>query len=477
MKSTFVLLLVGMSALALSANPDAQTAARQGMGSSLAAGLSLKNTSTEEIFAKSPNTQVGTPPAWSRQLFPTGPDYSLTAMFGADVAAVIQISAQSTGSELIPPLNAQAVPDIQSPLYRTWMAVVVSVDNSARGLPGSLIERRRNRPSGRSTPGAELYSYYMEGSQGIDPLIVNKALVEQTSERIGYNGSQDIDGLDFGLGVISYASGPTPGMFQNQVDFFFALDDSCISAVNTTVNNKFTASLQPANSATAYRIQWSGTSWSPVYEYKTPADLELAIGEDHLDALAVDPGRGNVIFSIKLRQGDTRSQLRIHGPLPNGNPTVANLTNYSGQKVTTRIGSNDDTDDIDGVCVLDPEREVLDQYLGFAIKTLPLAGIPLDPMGLSITRARKSGIETLFMQLTGWGPHTPANSTVGLFLVEDGQLGPQLAQLPRTKLDDALDYSIPIPPIVPNDVTIMAIQLDEYGRFSESWMNKIKLLP
>jgi len=449
----------------------------QGPASSLAAGLSLPPAGTAEVtLAKAPLDQTSPPPAWSRALFPTGTDYSLTAMFGA-LAPYIQIAGHSTGNDNIPELSGEGVPNVAG---RTWMGVIVSVNNAAVGTPGSLIDRRRHLTSGRLTPGSDLLAYYYDESVNLAPALVDATVVEQSSEALGFSGNEDVDALDFGLGVTSYARGTSSTLFfTNTSDYFFTLDPACITLLNENAVGGFTDSGLEANAATVYRLeQLPGGTWEPKpSEYRSPDDLGLDPDEDRIDALAVDPGTNVTIFSTQLHP--ERSQLRVHGYIQ-GVGYVWDLKNNQDQKVTFRIGSNDGTDDVDAVCVIDPENQV-GSHLACPRDLAYGAPFSTQPMGMSITRSRSpAGVDLLHFQLTGFGPHPPADSLVTLQLSVPNY-APAWADLGtflRPASSSTWELTAPIPPNFQyNHVAFVAVQASVNLEWTQSWTSEIRLQP
>ena len=189
---------------------------RGGFAGALAHAHYLSNPSSQVLapFIKEPGNQTSDPLQWSQQSYPGGPDYDLNTMFPG-IAALVEINGHSTGNDDIPEwedkLDGSRGPKLSQ---IGWMQIAVSVNNSAQGLPGSVIRRRTNfSPPKRNTPGAELIGYYFSESTGIDPSLPGVSLLEQSSEAIGFSAmpptlpDQDISALDWGLGVQTTASG------------------------------------------------------------------------------------------------------------------------------------------------------------------------------------------------------------------------------------------------------------------------------
>ena len=240
------------------------------------------------------------------------PNYTLTALFPM-YSDVIEIDAQSTGNGLI--LNAKPGsnpphPDIQA--GQAWLEMVASVTNDSKGLPGSLIAQRVAQSSGRSTPGADLIGFFLEGSAGLHPSLPGSTRREVRAERLGLVNDEDLDAFDFGVGVLGLDTTLRRDFFFHRDNrFFFSLSPDCIQDVNlraTQLGTPFASGL-PADPATVYAVQRSSNGWSSPQIYQTAAVLGLDPAIDNLDALEVDPVSENIIFSAQ--SGKPISQLRF----------------------------------------------------------------------------------------------------------------------------------------------------------------------
>ena len=141
------------------------------------------------------------PAPWTTTRFGTAgnnyPEYTLDAIFGT-LASDIELSAFSTGNDLMPPIN----PDGSLDMTDLWFGLSVSVTNGSTGSSGSHIERLVNAGE---APGAEVFTYYAEGSVGLDPTLVHTTTSERSRESLGLPATQpgspgtptEIDGLDF----------------------------------------------------------------------------------------------------------------------------------------------------------------------------------------------------------------------------------------------------------------------------------------
>lgn len=384
---------------------------RRGPASGLAAGLSVR-TGSDAQLVKSPGRQTSEPTGWTRLRFPTGPDYTSQELFGA-LAPLVDVDAMSTGSDIIPSPDSAGVPNLVT--NGRWFGIIASVRDDSAGQPNSLIELAGQ--GGRSN-GSDLFSHYYQESSGLDPFLTGGTFVAQTQELMGFGGSslEDVDALDFGLGVRSFgglSAGSDPLFFERN-SFYFSVTPQSAADLNVATASQFAVDqfqiLVPAHAADIYHMEWIGASWVGPTRYLDWMTLGLLTSDD-IDALAVDPVRDTTVFSTQVLA--QRSQILIHDyvwgsqPLSSRHPTTGNVS-----LATEKLGGADDTTDIDAVCILDPSEHIYAAYFG--TPTAWLSGTHISsPMGLSITRTGKvgpdtdgfvgsaTGVDTLHIQLSG----------------------------------------------------------------------------
>jgi len=471
---------------------EAQTvpsSSRRGLASALAAGLSSPPSDRlssggqllpERVLIKAPLDQATPPAAWSLTGMGTGsPQYSMDAMFGPAQAALIEIDAQSIGSDIIPQVDSSGQPDLSGAM--SWMGVVVSYDNEATGQVGSNIQRRRQLPSTRRTsPGADLHSHYLAGSTGLSPTLVGRTMVEIPSEALGYSATadDDPDALDFGLGVLHHAQATsTLVFFQSNADYYFSVSPASADALNDLTGGSF-AQGTPAHPATIYRISWDGSAWSAPVVHLDYATLELGAADD-VDGLAVDPGSGSVIFSTQVALG--RSQLQAY----HANVGRVSLRDGNGALVSVRLGGVDDTDNIDAVCVLDPHAGEFGTHVGTPDRWLAMLPDNKE-LGISVTQHRPAGasVGSALVQVTG--PDLPQASVMVLYASLDYDprlpwtsatwvpLGLPVAQAPGQQVSEfelALAQGMVLP-----EVSVVGVLVDAQGApLATSWMSRLRI--
>ena len=472
---------------------------QHGPASALAAGLSLKPLSPstlDELLFKAPQQQTAFPPSWEALLFPNVPDYSLTALFGSSIAAVIEIDAHSTGNDFLPPLEKDANGIFTGALdvaaSGRWVALTVSVADGAQGLPGSWFESRTQMPAGSDSPASDLVTHYLDESTGLHGSLVGATLLEQPSETLGLAGTDpmgnpyDVDALDFGLAVNAYGSPiVSTAFFGNPDQYYFSISSECVAAVNanTVPPNSFDENGDAADPNTVYYLQWDGSSWGLPFVCRSAADLQLNDPLDDLDALAVDSSSGRIVFSSTLLPGT--SQLRILDPLGDGcdssgsgsSPVVLDLKASSGQSLASHTGSNDITDDIDAICLIDPEMGVLGTLMGTP-NTVPGSSVP-TPMGISVTATgNSSGSVTMRVQASGWGGLSPGAGTIALYFTtgdpSDLSTWSSLGTIPRSAAEELVDWTVTLPlgATFPS-LYLAALTINAGGGFNLSWASEI----
>ena len=496
------LILLGLC----TASVDAQ---QQGPTSALAAGLSLKQT-PDATLVKAPLVQTTPPIQWSAGQFPNRPDYSLAALFGS-LASVIEINAHSTGNDLIPPLKDFAnnpTGELDFATVDRWMGLSISVDNDAQGQAGSLVEQRTQMTTGRTTPGGDLYTYYLDGSKGIDSSLVGGTFLAQSSEQLGFVvGDEDIDALDFGMGVLSYAGSlseqVTSKFFPRKTEFYFSLSAACVSAVNSNMHIGFPG---PVSSANVYHKTWDPalSTWSATSVYASASSLSLDSADD-IDALVIngnfpnssDPNARLIIFSTQPKVG--YSQLRVHETAlvsntsvsktmdlkaSNGTGGVVDATQKLGLRDPKDGGGNDSTDDITAGCAVEPGlhvNRVRGHLMGTPIGRLPLPVGSGSPMGISVTVEESGAIApTLHAQVSGWGSALPIGGEISLYLSVEDQDQPSLgsyflvASDTRSLGDDVYEFSIDLPIGfgLPR-LSVVALYVDALGTSANSWVSQL----
>ncbi len=470
--------------------------AQNGPSSVLAGGISLHENAPgafqDEMLLKRPQS-TGHAELYTTRHTESVTDYTLQALF-PDYHDVIEIDAHDSGNGMIPNLSVTAVdanaPDLAA--IHSWLELVVSYDNDAVGLPGSLIEQRRSMTQGRNTPGADLIGYMFANSIGLDPQVTGHTFMEQRAEILGFNGNEDVDAFDFGIGVVTYAQETQRStLFTCQTAYYFSLSPDCVAHVNNraqSMSTTFALGGVSADPVTIYLILWDGNAWSDPAVAYTPEMLQLdpAAG-DNVDALALDASRDNVIFSTQLRPDISQLRLLDYDPIANPpGAKVVDLGDGQGGLATHRLGSNDDSDDLDSACVVDPEAHMLASHMGAPVDlTGSAGGVPAakGALGLSATRGFDAqDQERIFLQVSGFDKGNPSVDWVVFYSVlQDFQLGTTsfnvngfipLIALPRKAQATEVDASFLLPPnFFTNTLGFVAEAIDtKHKTVERSWV-------
>lgn len=457
-----------------------------GPAGALPAGLSLAEGSgvSAETYVK-PAGASGPAEALHAPLSPETQDFTLSGMF-PQYADVLQIDAHSSGNATIHDVHPFSFPPV--PNYfgvEGWMELAVSVDNDSKGLPGSLIAKRVANPTGRNTPGADLIGFFMRGSTGIASSLPGRSLMEIRAERLGFGGQEDPDAFDFGVGIFSLDPDPQLDAFFDTEDrYYFSLDPACVDAVNqraALLGTAFAGGV--ADPASIYWVQMEDGAWGPPLVYRSASELGLSPQLDNLDALEVDPKRENVVFSTQPHPH--RSQLRFLDWDSSKYPPIQNLSDLGDGATgfaTQGLGVNDETDDIDAVCIEDP-RLLLPGFRPFAGgPMIPISipaptgggggagnygqgninmGVPKEsvytsqgstPLGLAVARGSSSIGPVLHLQASGFGDDPPSDGVLTFHvkvLKGSGGLSPALGSemgvpMLRTADQYLVDWDFPV---------------------------------
>ena len=447
-----------------------------GPAGTLASGLSISadtrhapsgpQSIPDHVFLRPPSLAFGAPYPWTATTTVAYGEvpYSLQAMF-PNHWSTIEIDAHCTGRAMIPPITPQGGVDMSGyPWSERWFGLVVSVSNDSLGEPGSVFEMMRGGPSGTRALGSDLVSHYWEDSHGIAGALIGSTLLESSREDMGFPLDEDVDALDYTIGVNYF----TPGLLSR---FFFEETGQYLFSVSKEwARSAAAAGFLPAGAlpdpAAIYRIQWLGpaTGWSQPMVHKTRAELGLyplsnPLGEfEDIDALAVgSPDR--VIYSSKRAAG--HNQVLVYWGVPLASPVSLKANDTTLASVA--LGLRDD-DEMDGTCPIDPEpANTLGNTFGTPTEQLfgrvpgPWNG---PPMGASTTLISSVDASNqlnglaLILELSGWGNSSPRSGSVDLY-VNFGSPGNEtaysvVASYARNASQDVMEFPILLPPTFPS---------------------------
>ena len=394
----------------------------RGMHAALPVGISIASqTGPEAIFAKREGDRTTPPMAWGPNSERRATSYDPALLFPDPVLrSLVSINAWSTGNDFLPHIDATG----RILVFSNWVSISVSFTNSSGPVlepVADLIAQRHARMNpvqGRTTPGADIYSYYLPGSIGISQRLVGNTVVEQAAEHNGVGPQDEIDAIDYGMGIFSFEGAQQSNLvYRNRNEIYFSLSANSAMQINTHFagsNIHFAKTgasgswVASVDAATVYKMDWNPDvrEWSAPYVYRTSELMINGLGEPTLngdydvDALAVDSAQGYVVFSTALGNGTDPlpSQLMVSRPLlatPHAGPTsTLVLKDGNDDRIGGKVGSGDDTTDIDATCISDPEAFDIDTHLGTSLTevdtTLIAQILPTvqlgDPLGISVAR-------------------------------------------------------------------------------------------
>jgi len=394
-----------IGALALGAYAHAGPApldVKRGMMSSSGVGLLIDDPSgTAKLVVRVSGTAPGAPAEWNSGTFgpatATHPNYSMAALRVHWPS--VDFGSISTGGDIAPLVSS----DGRLLMNNIWYAFAITVDGTTLGAPGSLIAQQRQSAG---TPTGTIYSYYAEGSTGIAASYADTVMREQLPAQVGLPASTALNGLDWGIGVIS--NNPNGGgapMFPFHDRVLFTVTRAWATANPTVmVDNPRTMQQEPISAATIYRMDWIQDSnsqwvWSLPEVEVSHSELSLLPTEE-IDALSYY-SRGlidQVVFSTNpafTALANARDEVLVFQRVETGIAcTTTSLKTQSGVKVSAKLGLRDrttiegtDPDNVTGGCGWDPEAYGDHSHaVGIPEYSIPVAlG---NDLGISVVRAQ-----------------------------------------------------------------------------------------
>lgn len=367
----------------------------QGLFSNLPVGMTVKQFGDQALWIRAPGANSGIPLEWNATTFGAAtdvhPDFSMAALTTWAIGGVTpQFGGISTGGDIMPLVDGQGRMQMAPNL---WCMVSIVLDSQAQGLPGSLLESRVQQGK---NPATEIMSYYVEGSTGINPRLVDTVRVEFTDTQLNLQqalpqppGNREIVNHDFAMGVHSANStGQADPMFPVRDRFYFTLTKSYATWL---AQQGATLGGEVPRASNVYLMLWDGSEleWVPPTIAFRHSQLfpEIEVGTVEIDALSVfvhpPSGQSRLVFSLTpdsdvwptrvfdqllVYQGDATSTTC---------PTTA-LKTQNGMAVTakkslrprTDSGSTPATgtpDNVNSACIGDPfDLMALSRRMGIA---------------------------------------------------------------------------------------------------------------
>ncbi len=327
----------------------------------------------------------------------------------------IKLDAMSTGNGVIP--NADIVSGNIDPDNNNWLTVTASVEKNSQGPANSLVNDSFLAGEEANT----LFGHYLDESTFIDPFLVGATIVEAPASRIGCgpNSVQDLVGLDFALGVLTYNTQVDSAVsFPNGLgEFYFSVTQQWAFGPGGTNFAKDAANnTVDAHPGAIYKTFWTqGIGWSMPEVWIHQDRLAPPESQLDIDALEIDLSSNRILFSATT-ESNLQSQIML---AERGGPLPVPAKDGHGVKVADRLRVDDGVGtDVDALCGTDPEGAALVNSIGFQggphTQVSALGQMASgESGGLSIARVGTGpGVDTpgYFMVLSGWGAHPPADS-------------------------------------------------------------------
>ena len=427
----------------------------QGLFSNLAVGMTLKDGQDSALRVRAPGANNGIPVEWSDATFGSAtadhPDFSFQALTRwAPVGMTPEFGGISTGGDIMPPVDSQGRMQMAPGL---WCMVSVVLDSQAIGTSGSLLKSRVQRGK---NPATEIMSYYVEGSTGIHPRLVDTVRIEYTDVQLNLQlaqpqpaGSREIVNHDFAMGVhSSNSTGQSDPMFPIWDRFYFTLTKPYAERLAASSIN---LGGQAPSASNVYLILWDASQleWTaPTIAFQHnelfPAH---AVGTVEIDALSVfvhHSGQSRVVISLTPESdvwpNSVFDQLLVYQRNASSTmcPTTAlktpagmTITQKKGLRPRTGPGSTPTTgapDNVNSACIGDPyELIARSRRMGTATDELRQGD---GQLGFTAVRHSppNSAMDELHVQVTGLDIEDMSQGVV--WLHQEGPVGSSSAPVP-----------------------------------------------
>lgn len=383
------------------------------------------------------------------------------------------IDAVSSGNGVFVP-TIDGAPDFQA--SENWAAISVSITDESPCVAQSPFRRARefyaSRSGNTAGAGGELVSYYFHGSAGIGAL-AGTSMLEMSRIHFGIpiSSTDEISSMDYGFGVaFENLNMPSNVLMPTKDRVYFSVTADSAEEYNTstpagTYFPSAPTGPTPWRGADIYVMRRaSNGSWIGPLVYATAESLGIDGDGDFsdVDALDVDSRKNIVIYSpergttmestlptaeysqlmvVQLERLDwgTTSGDAFTRPSTSAAPhdstpkALRTMVGGTAVKVATQMNLDDDEpvdtveptgDEVDVICVFDPEAPGADQFLGTARAHWPRE---LAPLGLSVVRLEpidgtEPGMTRWKAHVTGWGEWADHTGVVSLYR-RDGNIG------------------------------------------------------
>lgn len=454
------------------------TTTPKGMARVLAAGVSFAEPigSPDPIRMKAPNHQTVTPEVFTAAAFPLLNDHSVAAMFpnvSPALLGFLHFDAIATDN-LIPNVTATG----EFVLTSAWASINLSVTSStagnrdSNGNPVNVIGVRHDKPNINS--GSDIYGHYFGGSQTIASNLLNETLLEIGEKKLRANGNE-VDALDFGLGVMGHRQGvPSSMIFTGNKDVFV------FSVTSNTADNLGTLPglAVPLHPGSIYRIEFTNGAWSAPTELFTLKQFDTPGGDRYdIDAVSYCEQRNILVFSTSLDTNlPQRPQIEVID-LDWQSQVPVELKTQNNTSIMAALDlDGDPSADPDAICIIDPETApgAIDSAMGTASDwqcSTSVYGTPVTlrtkktspNVSMTFSGSVATGDRVLHLEVSGGVPLQPLFSMVSFDF--DPNLGPTNGTwgsptfIGSFDSTGAFNLSLPLGDLAPNSTLALPMSL------------------
>jgi hypothetical protein len=255
------------------------------------------------------------------------------------------LDATSLGVDVIPVQSGGVV--VTPP--ESWTGMVFSVRAGTQGAPGSLLRAELDRADGNS---ADVFGFVFAPSDCLPPDQVNVTHKVADATEIPLPLGGEMDAIDVYAALYDLRVAAFIGLPLNP-DLYFSVTAATVDRVPAA----WWKNPLDRSGAAIFMASWTGTQWTCPTEVLSPAELGLQPCHD-VDAFAYEAAAGKIVLSL----------APVVSPCPGGYDPLLfvelgkaevdgpfALTYAGGPLISTAVGLDGQTDDLDAICILDPQ--------------------------------------------------------------------------------------------------------------------------
>lgn len=335
-----------------------------------------------------------------------------------------------------------------------WGGITFSVNRDSEGMPGSVIRREHDDPTGQEA-GGDLFFYIFPGSFPLPPGLVDETFHiqdprEMDIEEAGAPDTPEMDAHDLYVSALYQDNPSLTALLPTEVTTpraFFSVTSATASTVPVAWRGGSAAS-----GATIYMSEWIGGTWTTPTPFRTFTDLTLAVDEE-VDAIAVDLVREEMLFSTKTASRDEILWVSLAPAVVGGDGPVLRIYRMPDQTPISEKAKTLGTDDIDAICALDPGADDLHRsFLPTPSQNLPFLTPPES--WVSVFRTESPSGTSYISTLVGWPQPGRQPGLSGCWIVFPGfsplmTIANQQRNIGSIWLGDPREAQITIPAVHP----------------------------